>query len=769
MSLTTERPSELSALEEQVDERLAGEEGNLEADVEAAADAAGGGAPVEPDRNPIRLGIAVAMPTIAAGVMVGGIFQGIGARLYAVLGGILGVALALGARKVRKPLLLNTLIVVGLFGIGLVVVLPTGPKNLFNIQALAQVAADSGRVLRPPVPFTPGWQAIAGWLMGIVGFSGVWCAVVVRRPSLGLVIPLPVAAIAAVSVPKSQQVGSGLAVLALFAVGLGVLSSAQTLGDDDTKLPLSYELRKAGKSVLLLVPVLAVLYVAAQSNFLFPKPAIDPTQKAQKPKVAPLSTVPDRVLFTVATKQPKIPLRTGSLDIYDGKDWLLAPFADTRLKDIPRDGVVDREVTAGAEADFTVAGLTGAVLPSLPNPVGIVAEGPKLAYDSRTSNLRVGQGQVQAGLRYSVTAEALPSADDLRKVSAPLPATVTQFAQIAPPPPAVVDLEARVSHANKWDEWNEMRLYVLNNVVTTGLGTPVSVPVSRVQQILSNPTGGASPFEIVAIEALLARWVGIPSRIGYGFKINAVDPEVIDGRYQLRPKDGVAFPEVYFPGFKWLPVIGDPKLAKPTVASNNLQQNNPNTQASNDISVQVFLPILVPPPGTLVAQLRQDLLIGLPILALLGLLYVLYPALRKSRLRARRRRAALAAGPRARIALAYAEFRDALTDFGFRAGTDTPLMFLDRVAPDEEHEELAWLTTRALWGDLRSEMSDELAQAAERLSRSLRRRAAAAQPATLRAIAVVSRLSLRQPYTPDVELPRAARKERRRALESLPV
>jgi hypothetical protein len=132
---------------------------------------------------------------------------------------------------------------------------------------------------------------------------------------------------------------------------------------------------------------------------------------------------------------------------------------------------------------------------------------------------------------------------------------------------------------------------------------------------------------------------------------------------------------------------------------------------------------------------------------------------RKSLVRGRRREAARAAGPRARIALAYAEWRDLATDFGYPHATDTPLMFLERFVDDAEHAELAWLTTRAIWGDLRTSVTDDHAAAAEELSRALRQRLSSSQPATMRFVAAVSRLSLRDPYAPETDL---TRKRRRR-------
>jgi hypothetical protein len=90
------------------------------------------------------------------------------------------------------------------------------------------------------------------------------------------------------------------------------------------------------------------------------------------------------------------------------------------------------------------------------------------------------------------------------------------------------------------------------------------------------------------------------------------------------------------------------------------------------------------------------------------------------------------------------------TDYGYRHDTDTPLMYLDRFVEDPEHTELAWLVTRCLWGDLQKSLTVEHATVAEELSRALRRRLAQAHPAPVRAIGVVSRLSLRHPYAPEL-------------------
>ena len=745
MTATKDPRTDFGSLESDVLDNLTGEAGRVEADIEAAAD-------VEPEQEEfeqplLRTAAAIALPTIAAAIMVGGIFTGAGARIYAAVAGLLGVALAAGAGRMRRALVANAVVLGGIFLIGLLMVLPSGFENITSLRASISRAIGDGNVSRPPVPLLPGWQALIGWLLAFVGFGATWVATVVKKPALGLLLPLPVAAIAAISVPDEAQIPSGIASFVLFVIGLGLLSAAaQAAGDDDQKPPLSYELRRALRSLPLIGAVVALLVVGSQSNLLFPDTIIDPAETPQKPKTTPISEVEDRVLFEVKSTIAG-PWRIGNLDVYDGKDWRLPPFNASKIGDVPRDGVVDRELTPGVKAEYTIRGLNGTVLPGLPNTVGIVAQGPRLAYDGRSGAIRLAQGQVEPDLTYTVAAARLPAITDLQTSTAALPRDFDRetYLSIPSPPPAVVSLLQQASTLpSAWDKFDFLRNQVLDNVVATGTGSPVSVTPERVQDMLAGSKEG-SPFEIVAAQAMLARWAGVPSRIGYGFD----GGELVDDVLQVRPKHGATFVEVYFPGYKWLPVIGVPKQAKPTVGSDpGTQKVDPNVLPSDEVAVELFMPIVTQPRSILAAQILRTLLIATPIVLVLLALYILEPALRKFRLRSRRRDLALELGPRARVALAYTEFRDYATDFGFSYPSDTPLMLLERFLPDAEHLELAWLTTRVLWGDLQREVDVSHAVAAEELSRTLRRRLASAQPATVRAVAFVSRLSLRSPYAP---------------------
>jgi hypothetical protein len=747
MTATKDPAGDLRGLESEVLSNFDEERGHVESDIESAADAP----IVEDELEPplLRTAVAIALPTVAAAIMVGGIFTGFGARIYAVVAGLLGVALAVGVGRLRNALLTNLAIVGGVFFVGLLMVLPSGFENITALRAIVSRAISDGNVSRPPVPLLPGWQALIGWLMAFTGFGATWVATTLKKPALGLLLPLPVAAIAAISVPDEAQIPSGIVAFVLFVIGLGLLSAAsQAAGDDEQRPPLAYELRRALRSLPLIGAVVAILVIGSQSNLLFPETLIDPAETPQKPKTTPISEVEDRVLFEVKSTISG-PWRIGNLDVYDGTDWRLPPFNASKIDDVPRDGVVDRELTPGVKAEYTIRGLNGTVLPGLPNTVGIVAQGPRLAYDRRSGAIRLAQGQVEPDLHYTVAAAKLPTILDLQTSTTPMPKDFDRktYLSIPPPPPAVVALlDQAATLPSQWDKFDFLRNQILNNVVATGTGSPVSVTPERVQDMLAGSKEG-SPFEIVAAQAMLARWAGVPSRIGYGFD----GGEAVDDVLQVRPKHGATFVEVYFPGYKWLPVIGVPKKAKPTVGSDpGTQKVDPNVLPSDEVAVELFLPVVTQPESILAAQIIRSLLIALPIALVLLLIYIVTPAVRKFRYRSRRRDAALELGPRARVALAYSEFRDYATDFGFSFPSDTPLMLLERFLPDAEHTELAWLTTRVLWGDLQEEVDERHAIAAEELSRTLRRRLGAAQPATLRAVSFVSRLSLRSPYAPDL-------------------
>jgi hypothetical protein len=327
----------------------------------------------------------------------------------------------------------------------------------------------------------------------------------------------------------------------------------------------------------------------------------------------------------------------------------------------------------------------------------------------------------------------------------------------APPPPAQLRGFLAQAPASGWARADWVRKQLLATVTASGAGLPSQVPPDRVADMLYG-SRLANPFQIVAAEALLERWAGIPARIGYGF--DKGDP-VGGGVLAVHPRHGAFWLEVNFKGLGWFPVTGAPLHALTTLGSKDVANTNQQVQPSDKIAVQIFIPVSVTTPALLYEQLRPLVAVAAAALLALALGYALWPIPFKAYRRWRRRSWARLTGRRAQIAVAYAEFRELAVDFGDANYADTPLTFLEHVVDDEEHTEFAWMVTRFLWGDLVGRATDDDVQAAWQLSRSLRKRIARMQPWSVRALAWASRLSVRHPYEAGLDYARNRREEDR--------
>ena len=303
---------------------------------------------------------------------------------------------------------------------------------------------------------------------------------------------------------------------------------------------------------------------------------------------------------------------------------------------------------------------------------------------------------------------------------------------------------------NPWLRLDFLRASLNKVVVAAGAGVPGPVPPARVQDLLTGNHEG-TPYEIVAAEALLARWAGVPSRIGFGFDVGQTENNVVT----IRPKNAAQFLEVWFAGYGWVPVIGAPPKAKVTLNTDKNVKVDPTITASDDVAVEVYVPIELKNLRQLYQTVRDIALNVLPFVVIAFLAYLWLPWVQRARRGAKRRRWGAALGPVGTVAVEYAEFRDLATDLGVGDPLDTPLEYLNRLVEDHEHTQLAWLVTRVVYGDLGTGSGPIEIEAARELGESLRRRMFRAQPFQTRVLALVSRASLIDPYTreiPNIEL-----------------
>lgn len=688
------------------------------------------------------LGI-TALTVAAAAMMVGGIFGSWPARAVAIVGGLLGVFWAwFCVRSPRRVALKQPLIVFVAFGAGVASLVTTedGPARAFSLMG---DAIRSGRLLRPPVPFDPGWRPILMVLFALLGFAGGWVATAFRRPQLALVLPLPVLGLAAISQPAEGEFVAGFLGFVPVLLALGLLFGGE--GRSGPGLGSAFEFKRALKSLPLLAGGVALLVVVGQTNFLFPEPTFKPSQKPQKPRSIPIGEVKDHVLFEIDGDITG-PWKFGQLDVYDGKNWRLLPFDPERGQKIPSSGVVDGGRPGDKTVTFTIRDVgTSSVLPGVVGATSLAAPDVRAVYDPRTGLFRLPVGRVKPDTRYSMSLPTYPTADQFR-LAPPLASKLDKdFTYVPKPGPAVRDLIAQAP-ANLWDRLDFARRSLTDVVVASGAGDP-SKPVTpaKVDDLLVGSHEG-TPFEIVAAEAMLARWMGVPSRIGLGF--DGVNDE--GGVKTVRPKNGANWLEVYFEGYGWVPLIGAPPKAKSTLDSNKNQKFDPTVQPSEDVGVQLFIPVEIDDLTQLYQRLRTLLFQASPFLAAALALYLALPSVRRAQRRRKRRRWAQNEGFGAEIAVEYAEFRDLAFDLNVGDKYATPLEYLGRVVDDDQHSELAWLVTRATYGDLINDLTDDDVEAARDMAASLRRRMFRAQPFQSRALAVMSRASLREPYTLEV-------------------
>ena len=169
-------------------------------------------------------------------------------------------------------------------------------------------------------------------------------------------------------------------------------------------------------------------------------------------------------------------------------------------------------------AKFEVLGLTGAVLPGLSNTVGLKAKGIVPAFDYRSNNIRLAAGTLRRGQEYTVLAAGLPSIADLQAIDTAPPsrraAVHRRRRRRRRPPCRSCSIRPRpCRHAGTSSTSSATTCSTTS--WPPGQGVPVSIPPSRVDELLTNLE--ATPYEIVATQAMLARWIGVPSRIAFGF------------------------------------------------------------------------------------------------------------------------------------------------------------------------------------------------------------------------------------------------------------
>jgi Transglutaminase-like superfamily len=706
------------------------------------------------DVNPVTTAVAATISACAAAWMVGGIFRDFTAVPIAVSGALLGGGIVAFSYRLRNGSWLQYTVVPLALLFGAILVAPDSAGATNGFIGLISDAARSAHLLQPPIAFDPGWRAILVVVFSPLAAAAATLGARTGKPKLGVALPVPLTMLAALVQPASSEIPSVIVAVVLVVLAATLAYGAEISGARG--LSAAFETRRLMRGGAVSVGIAICVLGLSSVGFLFPQPDATHVIPPQKPQLPPSES--DKVLFTYDASRP-VPLHTGVIDTYDTTQnaWLLPPYDATRLKrldppaSVPQaPGVTFKKAADDIVVHVTIGDAGDHALPDVAGTGQVTGVHEAVDYDPLTGALTTADRPVHSGLSYTVVGAPIATGAELAASGAP-PKSMQGYLTGPRPPQQVLDLLAQYSQRSAnlhlpedaFSRLEFLRGALYQNVTAAGSGVPKDVGAARVVQMLKG--GEANPYEIVAAEGLLARWAGVPSRIAYGYYGGV---PLSGGRFEVHPVHGAMWLEVYFNHHGWQAIVGVPPKAKPSTSTAQKNQLNiPSTQSGQLI---VYIPVQLPTITLLFQYVQWYLAHSLPIAALIVLALVAYPWLFKLIRRLRRNRWARGHGLEGRITVAYAEFRDRCRDLSVGDPAATPIAFLRSVEQDDEHEELAWLVSRALWGDLRRDLQEDDAAAAERLSTSVRRRIARAQPVLTQAGALVARTSLRQPYTTEV-------------------
>jgi len=217
--------------------------------------------------------------------------------------------------------------------------------------------------------------------------------------------------------------------------------------------------------------------------------------------------------------------------------------------------IAPRRTTTSTE--ITVSGLDGLWLPSPGDPDEVSL--PDARVDTETGSLALPQG-LSNGLRYRVRAAtdepndglsvaAVPAAGATRYLQVPrLPNTFARYAQLAvqganTPLEQAVLLESAVRQGRKLDtkapdgsSYARLANFLFGNNAGTSF---------------ANGAQSGTSEQFAAAFAVLARAVGLPSRLRAGFRPGEQVPG--GGAWVVRGRHTLVWPEIYFSGQGWVP------------------------------------------------------------------------------------------------------------------------------------------------------------------------------------------------------------------------
>ncbi len=535
-----------------------------------------------------------------------------------------------------------------------------------------------------------------------------------------LATPYVIAAVTATAddLPWWQFVLVALGYLAMLAVEAVNRNEEWTRNvNTDTAHRGSPQLGVWRMALLIGVPALAITLLVGSALPMFGNtPAIgtrsgngpiqmqDPTINLARDLNQPINR---RVLtYTTSNGQP-VYLRLATLSVVDASGWKLPSVSLLNGQLPPAPGAATGQVRVTTHV--TIDNLDSEYLPAPYAPESFNARG-QWAYDP--SSLMVlstnGSGRRQAtrNLSYTVTAEVEePNPAEFSQAEAGIPPRDSQILSYVPAdvPQVIVNLARQITRGAATDAIKaaDIQAYLTDpSRFTYNTNAPGGTGYDVLVNFLTKTHSGYC-IHFASAMALMARIVGIPSRVSVGFAPGTK----VGNHYEVNIRDAHAWPELYFGGYGWVRFEPTAAVAsapgwssltslqppKPASSASTSESAGPSTGPSHQASVSAspVAPITETPAGGPAGTNWAGILGGAGAGLLIVLLLVAPMTVRLSMRRYRLGR------PRGdeheRIEAAWREIRDSFVDLGGRWLNGSPRAIGERLAARSDETAAATL------------------------------------------------------------------------------
>ncbi|HEU0206903.1 MAG TPA: DUF3488 and transglutaminase-like domain-containing protein [Pseudolysinimonas sp.] len=395
-------------------------------------------------------------------------------------------------------------------------------------------------------------------------------------------------------------------------------------------------------------------------------------------------------------------LRLATLAAFDGRSWspsLVGPAAKDTMKAFPAPpGLASAVKTTQATARIAVGGIQGNWLP-VPYPTTQVT-GTTGTWFWESQGLSVRSENTNAGGQ-TYTASYLEVQPNLAQLRSPVGGRTVSASYLSLParlPQVITDTARTVagSAATDYDKALALQAYLRSDAFTYSTTAPVKqgydgTGADVVAEFLQKKAGYCVHF--ASAMAIMARVLGIPSRVAVGFQPGQVTN--VSGRdvFTVSTHDLHAWPELYFPGIGWLrfeptpgrgvlPDYSNPAAVESLPTGSPTDRATPAASASAAPSAAAGPKLLTDGPGATGSSASSGggtgSLVLLVVLIVLLAVAVIPPGARLV-IRMRRERAIVRG--RDPATNAWAEVRDTARDHGWLAPeTETAREFATRLS-----------------------------------------------------------------------------------------